>query len=527
MAHDTPWLIIYICRWKKHERKDCTIKGLVLLLVKFLRLGGVHYQQRVANVILPKNVGERQNGNTQNYIELDWKMATHNETELLTEEFLMDLYYTCLTNEYVLGVVCEHLRSDQLPDKEFQGLHKAFQTLFKNNKKCPSFSLITQSLARQRGARALLGDIYESGQALMSDDCVRQLEAYIRQVQFQKTYREVGELYNKQKVNEAYESLRAYSKWADQFNLSSKDLVNVISEFQTNLRANKAKKAEESQRRVVDSFYIDELDNRNNGRNLRGQLTCFLASTGVGKSHIARWIGRNACQFGGLNVLHIQLEGSKEEVVDAYSASLVGCSSYTFSNGRITDEELERTIADLAEISGKLYVKSYSRFGNYVTTTDVYKTVQDYKKITGEAPDVLIIDSMDLLHLPQNARFGVKDKRLEVIEVANSLKDMATEENMWVIVTYQSTIEDREKLNDEKFLLSEYNCSEAKGLSRPLTHLITLNQTTNENKENTMRINIAKSRFFKKGDFFRIATDYEHENFYDRIRSLNLAKLGV
>ena len=38
-------------------------------------------------------------------------------------------------------------------------------------------------------------------------------------------------------------------------------------------------------------FYIPYLDALNGGRNLRGQLTCFLASTGVGKSHLAKHIG--------------------------------------------------------------------------------------------------------------------------------------------------------------------------------------------------------------------------------------------
>lgn len=452
-------------------------------------------------------------------------MATDQTTKLLTDEFLMDLYYTCLKNEYILSIVCEHIHSEHLPDRAFQALHKALQQYFKATQKCPPFSVLQQSVSRHRDAVELLADIYESSGILTTEECVKQLESYIRQVRFQKVYREVGDLYNKNRLDEAYDKLHEYSTWYDSFNLSNKDFVNVIDDFDDHLRANKSKKADETQTRPINSFYIDELDKRNKGRDLRGQLTCFLASTGVGKSHIARWIGKNACQFGGLNVLHIQLEGSREEVVDAYSASLIGCSAYTFSNGEISDEELAQTLAELKEISGRLYVKSYSRFGTRVTTSDVHKVIQDYKKITGVSPDVVIIDSMDLLYTPNTYRTNSKDERFNRIEIACTLKDMAAAEKVWMIVTYQSTIEDREKLNDEKYVLSEYNASEAKGLCRPLTHLITLNQTTNESKENTMRINIAKSRFFKKGDPFRIATDYDHELFYDRVRSLNLSKV--
>ena len=94
-----------------------------------------------------------------------------------------------------------------------------------------------------------------------------------------------------------------------------------------------------------------------------------------------------------------------------------------------------------------------------------------------------------------------------------------------MVVTYQSTIENQDWLNDEKNVLTAYNTSEAKGLCRPLTHLITLNQSAREDKENIMRLFIAKSRFFKKGEAFRIATDYEHEMFYSRERTMSIAKM--
>ena len=115
---------------------------------------------------------------------------------------------------------------------------------------------------------------------------------------------------------------------------------------------------------------------------------------------------------------------------------------------------------------------------------------------------------------------------ISFVAVANDLKDLAGDENVWMVVTYQATIENRDWLNDEKNVLTEYNCAEAKGLSRPMTHLITLNQSVNEMRENTMRLNVAKSRFFKKGDPFKIATDYENECFYDRARTLNISKVG-
>ncbi len=63
-----------------------------------------------------------------------------------------------------------------------------------------------------------------------------------------------------------------------------------------------------------------------------------------------------------------------------------------------------------------------------------------------------------------------------------------------------------------------------KGLARPCTHLISLNQSPAERKENVMRLHVAKSRFFKKGDTIKIASDSDNEVFFDGQRTLNLNK---
>ena len=108
--------------------------------------------------------------------------------------------------------------------------------------------------------------------------------------------------------------------------------------------------------------------------------------------------------------------------------------------------------------------------------------------------------------------------------MANDLKDLAADEKVWMVVTYQATIENRDWLNDEKNVLTEYNCSESKGLARPCTHLISMNQSSAERKENVMRLHVAKARFFKKGETVKIATDYDNEVFYDARRSMNLKR---
>lgn len=445
---------------------------------------------------------------------------------VLTEEFLMDLFYTCMDNEYILAVVMEHVKKEYLPDRDFIALHSCLRSYYKEYKKAPTFSILKQMIANNKSVSMLLDDIFDSAATIETEQLLEQLENYIKQVQFQKIYKEVGELYNKQGHEEAAKKLREYTEWSSIFSLKSSEFVDVVGTFGIRFKANRQRHNSENKLPPIKRFYIDELDIMNNGRDLRTQLTCFLAATGVGKSHAARWVGTNACQIDGLNVLHFQLEGSKDEVVNAYSASLVSCSTYRYETGTLRDIDIERMETMLKSVSGKLYVKSYPKFNAHVSTIDIKNGIHDFKKRHGINPDVVIVDSLDLLTDSSGRKYGENGERHKRIAVANDLKDLAADENVWMVGTYQSTIENREWLNDEKNVLTEFNTAEAKGLARPMTHLITLNQSDRERKEHTMRLYVAKSRFFEKGEAFKIATDYENEKFYDKVRTMNINKVN-
>ncbi len=452
-------------------------------------------------------------------------MATKQNNNVLTEDFLIDLFFTCMKNDYVLAVTMEQIKKSYLPDRDFIALFNQLKTYYKEYKKPPTFSILGQAVSRQRSVSALCDDVEGCGKELGTEQCLEQLENYIKQVRFQQAYKEAGELFNKAEHDQASQKLQDYAEWVSTFSLRESEFVDVIGTFGIRFKGNRQKHNSTDQQLPITRFYIDELDVMNNGRDLRTQLSVFLAPTGVGKSHAARWIGKNACQ-DGLNVLHFQLEGSRDEVVNAYSASLVKCSTFRYETGTIRDKEIEKMEQMLSEVSGKLYVKSYPKFNSHVSTVDIRNGIQDFKKRFGISPDVVIIDSIDLLIDSSGRKYSENGERHKRIAVANDLKDLAADENVWMVGTYQSTIENRDWLNDEKNVLTEFNTAEAKGLARPLTHLITLNQSDRERKEHTMRLFVAKSRFFEKGEPFRIATDYEYEQFYDRERSMNINKVA-
>lgn len=451
-------------------------------------------------------------------------MSAQNNS-LLTEGFLNKLFSSCISNDYALAVVVQHLRRDYLPDRSYATMLRYLRSFFKEHNAAPGPEILRQMIVSDRNAIALFDELMEVPPYSKTEALLEELERYIKQVKFQQVYREIGEAYNTSGSEAAIEKTAEFIRWCESMSITNNKFVDVIGTFTQRFINNREKHNAVSLLKPVTRFYIDQLDAMNNGRDLRGQLTCFLAPTGVGKSHAARWIGKNACQVDGLNVLHFQLEGSEAEVANAYSASLVSCNSFRYETGTLRDKDFEYLTTMLSHISGKLYIRSYPKFNSHVSTIDIKNGIQDLRKKYNIDPDVVIIDSIDLLDDSSGKKYSENGERHRRIAVANDLKDIASDEDVWMVGTYQATIENREWLNDEKNVLSEYNCAEAKGLARPMTHLITINQSDRERNEQTMRLFIAKSRFFKRGDAFKIATDYDNEQFYDRARTLTLQKI--
>ena len=380
----------------------------------------------------------------------------------------------------VCAAVVQNMNKEYLPDKYFQAINKVIAKHYETYKTPPSYPVLLQAFAGDYDATELINTFQDYEGVRKVDSVLDMLESYIKSVRLQAVYVEVGKLYNQNEQEKAQNKLMEYAEWLGQFTLKASQFVDITKTFTQRFLQNRQRENENKNSRLaqVTRFFIDDIDELNDGRNLRGQLT--------------------------------------------YSGALICKNSFLFEKGKISDTEMRIFEEQMKAYTGSIIVRAFPRFNNNVSTVDIQSGIAEYLKIHGHNPDIVIVDSMDLLTDSSGRNWGADHERAKRIAVANDLKDLANDENVWMVVTYQATIENRDWLNDEKNVLTEYNCSEAKGLSRPLTHLITLNQSEAERKEDTMRLHIAKSRFFSKGDTFKIATDYANEVFYDARRTMSL-----
>lgn len=438
---------------------------------------------------------------------------------VLTEEFLAELYNAAFDNDYLCSVIYMYMLDEYLPDKQYQMLNNALKSYYQKHKAAPRFGVIRQILSSSRAVMELFDEIKSMARGADTTALLDQFENYLKLVRFKKIYKEIGKKYDNGDGIGAIEMFQASAKGLSEFTLAPDEFVDVVNTLEDRAADNKVKHECDVRDRAVTRFYIDELDERNHGKNLRKQLSVALAMSGVGKTHFARWVGYNAAYVDGLNVLHVSLEGSQSETLDAYSACLMKMTTDDFEKGNVMPNVMESFRQTVTNYAGTLKVKCYSKFGKEVSTIDLRNDVEEYKKKYGFYPDVIIVDSLDLLTDSSGKTYDGKYLRMKMVNVARDLKDLATDVNAWVFATYQATVEDPEWVNNEKNVLNGYNCAEAKGLQRPCTHLISLNQSDREARSLCMRINVAKSRFFKRGAPFTICTDYDHERFYDRERT--------
>ena len=454
-------------------------------------------------------------------------MAKKKTENVLTEEFLMELYNCAIIDNHICAVVSQHMKDEFLPDSTFRAINAALRAFFIENKIAPKYGVFRQAVSTSRAALELLDDIHELSTDVDRSSVRDQFERYLKLVRFKQMYKEIGKRFDEGDGLGAIQLFQQDATELSSFTLAPEEAVDVSESLELRLAENKERtEGELGNKKPVNTFYIDPLDTANAGRNLRTQLSMFAALPGIGKTHVIRWIGYNAAYVSGLDVLHVQLEGSKSEVLDAYQAALLKTTAYAFETGKVSQHALEMFKKQMGEYSGHLMVYTKDKFGKRVSTTDIRHQCDKFKIKYGKYPDVLLVDSLDLCEDSTGKSYMPKEVRFKRINVAWDFKDMATELDMWVCVSYQAQVSGELRsgfLNDEKKVLTGDNLSEAKGLERPLTHLITINRTDREQDDEMLRLHRAKWRFGKNTKpTVKICTDYDNERFYDKDRTLNL-----
>lgn len=445
----------------------------------------------------------------------------------LSDNFIYELFKLCFLKKSVLEIVREHLKFQYIP-KELKELKMILQSIIEQyelSNSLPSYGVVSQQFVGNIEVYEAIEKIKKS-KVIDSEIALKQLFQFIRDVKFQLIFQQAVDNYNNDRKQEALDIFIKGAEEISNFSLKNTEgqFIKVFSDFQKRIKDSQFMRETGLDFKEKVPFGIDCLDIISRGGLDKGDLALWIMRSGVGKSTALRWSGMYACRLG-YDVLHIQLEGGKKEVFDKYTQIWTGSNYSDIKWGNIPKEKelsIERVLKNFEERQRDLFIYSFEKFGES-SMTDVRDLVIEFKKIKGNFPDFLIIDSLDLVASGVNKKIdndpAYKKEKLQ--NTAQRMKNLAVEFNIAILTATQTGNISKASWNNADFVITREHTEGDRTLVKPFSFVFTGNQTEDEEKKGYSRIFVDKARFYSKKDgVYPICQHYDTGKFYDKKRTL-------
>lgn len=441
----------------------------------------------------------------------------------LSPNFLNELFKLSFLKKDIYEIVKEYIKYQYIPD-ELKSYKKILKSIINTQTKTlPSIGVVSQQYINDIDVQEAIQAIQDAN-VVDKNEILSQLERFVKHQRFKLLNEQIFTLYTDKANDRTEEALELQAKEAVEianFTLRKEKggFVKMYGDFQSQMKERQISHENGEDIKEKVPFGIDKLDDITGGGIDSGDTAMWIMRSGVGKSTTLRWTGMYACNLG-YNVLHIQLEGNKQEVYDKYAQMWTKTNYSDLKIGNLTSQEmskLEKYIARKNKENKDLDIYAFEKFGE-ASMIDIRDLIIDYQKVNEYFPDLVIIDSLDLLKTGENKKIDSDPnwKKEKMKSVARSMKDLCTEFYPMRILT-ATQASDFEGWNDPDKHLTRSNTEGDRTLVQPFSYVFTYNSTIEETKANLGRVFIDKFRNYKiKNSIFKIKTDYDKGKFYDR-----------
>lgn len=191
-----------------------------------------------------------------------------------------------------------------------------------------------------------------------------------------------------------------------------------------------------------------DIDRKLNGGMNRGELTFFAGGPGTGKSLFLQNLALNWVQMG-LNVVYITLELSEDLVGLRFDAMITQTST------KMIFKDMENVAMRLGMLPkqqvkkwGKLQIKKMSEGGT--TCNDIRAYLKEYEIQTGNRPDAILVDYLDLLY-PNSNKIDLSSAFTKDKFTSEELRAVAGE---WNILCASASQLNRQSTQEQDFDVS-------------------------------------------------------------------------
>ena len=450
-------------------------------------------------------------------------MAKNNSGELLTNDFVTELFAVALQRRTVFDVVKQYIKYSYLQDESEKKIWQWCVKRYDLQGKIPTFGQLQQQFSEDDAVLEKLcsikdidvedNDAYES---MILDT----FEKFIKKMKFLEANDKITDNYNQGKKEVAWNLFVKYAEEFGNFSIQDAKFETVFGDFE---HRQICRKSEDYNLRFKIPTGIDELDYRLGGENggaETGECVLWLGDSGAGKSQVLVHCGIQAARQGH-RVAHFQLEGTREQCLNRYDSAWTGTLYSEMKLGNIPHNRMEVTRKVVEKLRKNDIIVSSEETFNAKTLTDVRRELKDMEKSYGKI-DVVIIDYLELLEVGDGHNYTPGEERFRQAKLAKGMKMLAMEFNVVVHTASQSSNVPEECKNDPEFVITRAQLSEDKGKIRPFDIFVTINQTRDEMRNEIMRLHTDKLRDYKNGEPIHICNNFSYARFYDRKRTMEM-----
>lgn len=452
-------------------------------------------------------------------------------SEKLSYNFINELFRLVFLKKDINSIVKQFVEYNHIPD-EWKQYKKILKSIKNNNTEdLISFGVVSQQHINDIDVQEAITKIKEAD-IVSKDQILEQLEGFIKNQEFKVLNAKIVDLYEQNRIEEAMEFQAQKSVEIVNFSLKKEAnrFLKLYGDFH-NVQRDRLIKQEEEGKKVHEKvpFSIDILDDITYGGIDKSDTVLWIMRSGIGKSTALRYTAMNACRLG-YDVLHIQLEGSRDEVYDKYTEMWTKIPFQDLRKSNIPAIKLpsiEKKIKEMNAIGNELFIYAFEKF-EHVTVVEIRELIVEYNKINGKFPDLVAIDYLQLLATGENKKLDTDPayEKKKLNRVAELLKNIAVEFDTRVLTAAQTSDVPFQQWNDPDFVITRSNTEADRTIAKSFSYIFTGNQTVEESKNNLMRIYIDKLRNYKaKNPLVKIRTAYDKGRFYDRIKSLKSLKM--
>lgn len=444
-------------------------------------------------------------------------------SQQLTENFLIEIFKSCLSNRNVLEVIDKHLEFNYLPDESHKKIWKGIKDSFQLTNKCPTIGILNEKFKDDQETLDLLVKIKKC-KIPEVDNIFPSFERFIKEIRFIALYEETGKQWNsnvgdvQENQDKAIKHLSKESEAINSFSLKEGLYSKVFSDFEKRQELRLNKDRDHAQTKV--SLGIHALDYYSRGGIDTGTSALFLGRSGTGKSTLLRWMGINAAR-AGLRVVHFQIESTEEETMNAYDAAWTSVNLEDIEFGGIPKAIVKKVHNIQQEMVNKgsdIFVICPGQFDS-LSVESCRDTIEEIEKKYGKV-SLALFDNLELFTVKgrfPNSEMGERKRREDI---ANKITNIAINYNMACAATTQANDVRPDKFNNPDFVLTRSDINEFKNLIKPFSFFASINQTADEYEQNIARIYVDKMRKYKSGQIAKICQSLDNSRFYDSKKTL-------